>query len=655
MRPRITAVNTHLREQVSAFMMETILVWWSSQDARSLDVRQGDMAELESQRFFRWQGRDAAWAAFVLIPVLAGCHDNYPSLSSVPEEARPSLPIEARREIVRDLIAEREESQQQTAVVRKRSGLSTETLPAEDSDIDVEDVIPDAPESADDAFSLAPDDEDRLSPVFRRDVDGDDGGLNDFIRQLQRDTSPPAPEPEIPADGSPAEVGDDDVSFFRPGSLGDDLTLATSPDIRLAAFAPGLGRQGAMPEVGAIRFVAEHEPGVFCRFFGWTVALFGVCEDDTETASAPDSEEDVRADLEEEARRLQEEKGADDQPSAGGTSSDEPEQEPSANRQLVEDAADAIEDAGKGALAPVSNSLEKLRDYIRARRSVDEPGSARERPRSSHDVTETRQAAVVDRPPMPRERPERREDITIVDRNERFDFNRTPLPAFKPTPDLPVILPPAETRPPSRQMDGRQQSPRLSPVRPSDLAADRKENAPTMAADGKDSEAQGNVPITLAERAGTARDDGAKLEAFEEAAVPPSVALMEKLESLDAASSPPVERPDMSRPTETEPLLVFFESGKPGLPEDMVPELITLLVDAVARDKKIYIYGEASSNHLARRRATEVGAALVQLGATAEILEYDHRTSLGVDQARLVLRPAKLVEQSTKAKPTAIQ
>lgn len=635
-----------------------------------------DMAELEKRRFVRWQGRTSTSAACALmaVSILAGCQGDYPSLSSVPEEARPSLPIETRREIVRDLIAERDASQQQTVTIRNRSGLSTEALPAEDSDISAEDVVPDAPDTADNAFSLTPEDDESLSPIFRRDVDGDNGGLNDFIRQLQRDTSPSAPEPATPSDATPAELDEDELGFFRLDREGATGSLTAGTAIRLAAFAPGLGRQGMMPEAGAIRFVAEGEPGVFCRFFGWSVALFGVCEDDTEAANTPDSDEAVTADLEEEARRLQEEEEADDAASSEDTSSDEPatedepEQEPPINRQLVEDAADAIEDAGKGALAPVAGSLEKLRDFIRARRATDQAGSAPDRAPSSREIAGTRQAAAVDRPPVPRHRPERREDITIVDWSEQFDFNRTPRPAFKPTPEQPVILPPATPGTSSQEMSAPPDPPDLSPARPSDLVMGQVATDPPAVADAAEREAQRNVAAALAKLADATREDAAKLQSFEQAAVPPSAALMEKIESLDAASSPDVGQSEKSapaeaapsrsatpKPAEPDPLLVMFEPGKPGLPKDAVPELVTMLVDAIARDQKIYIYGEASSNHLARRRATEVGAALVQLGATAEILEYDHRASVGVDQARLVLRPATPVKQATKAEPTAVR
>ena len=609
-----------------------------------------DMVEIANRNCARRRRQPLTPAAFVLmaIPILAGCQSNYPSLSSVPEEARPSLPIEARREIVRDLIAERDASRQQTTVVRKRSGLSTKFPSPEDGDISAEDVVPDAPETVDNAFGLTAEDDESLSPVFRRNVDGDDGGLNDFIRQLQRDTSPPAPEPVIPSDEPIIEAEEDEIGFLQR----DGGSLAVSPEIRLAGFAPGLGRRSVMPETGAIRFVAEDEPGVFCRFFGWSVALFGACEDDADAPSAPDTGDDVKAGIEDEARRLQEDEVAVDEPSSEETAPIEPEQEPSRNRELVEDAADAIEDAGRGALAPVSNSLEKLRDFIRDRRSADQQRSSPDRTPSTREATGTRQAAAVDRPPVPRHRPERREDITIVDGSERFDFNRTPLPAFKPTPDLPVILPPEEPRPSSREMSARPESPTLSPARPRDLVMSRSETEPSMA---PAREPKKNVAIARAEPAETARDDAAKREVLEQAAVPPSAALMEKIEELDAAASPDVARPDASQPADPKPLLVLFEPGKPGLPEGSVPKLVTLLVDAVARDQKIFIYGEASSNHLARRRATEVGAALVQLGATAEILEYDHRASVGIDQARLVLRPATPLKQATKAKPTAIR
>ena len=91
--------------------------------------------------------------------------------------------------------------------------------------------------------------------------------------------------------------------------------------------------------------------------------------------------------------------------------------------------------------------------------------------------------------------------------------------------------------------------------------------------------------------------------------------------------------------TESETMVITFEPGMQALPEGVTPRLEAVLADAKARDQKIFIIGEASTNHLAKRRAVDVGAALVQLGATVEILEYDHDAGVDVDRVRLVLKP----------------
>jgi len=48
---------------------------------------------------------------------------SYPSLHTVPSAPRPSTSVEERRQIVQDLIKERNDSLRQTGVVRHRSGL----------------------------------------------------------------------------------------------------------------------------------------------------------------------------------------------------------------------------------------------------------------------------------------------------------------------------------------------------------------------------------------------------------------------------------------------------------------------------------------------------------------------------------------------------
>ena len=128
--------------------------------------------------------------------------------------------------------------------------------------------------------------------------------------------------------------------------------------------------------------------------------------------------------------------------------------------------------------------------------------------------------------------------------------------------------------------------------------------------------------------------------------------------SEPSAVSPPAAdtRPAVpAPPAETTAMVIRFEPETPGLPSGLGPELAAVLKDALIRDQKIHIIGEASTNHLARRRATDVGAALVQLGATVEILEYDHDAISSVDQVRLVLRPATRDPQASALQPSVIE
>jgi len=621
----------------------------------------------------------------MVIPALTACGSadpdsgSYPSLHTVPNESRPSLPIKERRQIVRDLIDERDASREQTAIVRRRSGLNEEPPPSTGENLRAEDVIPDAAESGDNSFRLtSDDDEDSADSVYRTDAEADNGGLNDFIRQLERDTSPPAPLPEAPADPASNDVDEDKTSFVFPKHQGLAGILSDSQQIRLAAFVPGMGRQaGERRDVG-IHFVAdEDEPGFFCDWLGWSVAMFGACVDETDMLTSEESDEGVKAGIEDEARRLQEDQGSSDvvenEAGSEGTTSDEARREGS-ERSLSEEGAakakEAIEEASQGVLAPVTGSLEKLRDFIRARRSTSETSPSRERRSSLREATGTPEAAPVDRPPIPRSRPELREDIVIVDRNERFDFNRTPVPAFKPTPDLPVILDPEKPLQPSQKMSEPPDLPKIPLARPNDfLSGEREIERVSEAAGSKELE---DVAVALAQPEDSRSETAETSQSVEPEpeVMPLSAPLDATSKAPDAALAPSAERLDKSRnsgpdstsatsaidePTEPEAFLVLFEPRKPGLPEGMKPKLAILLASAKANDQKIYIYGEAGTNHLARRRATDVGAALVQLGATVEILEYDHRILNSAEQVRLVLKPAASGAEVTTVEPVAIE
>ena len=175
--------------------------------------------------------------------------DGYPSLRSVPTEARPSSSIEERRKIVRTLLEERDQSRRQTAIVRGRSGLSVDpTSTLTGGDASPEEIVPDDVDVDDRAFRLRPEGGGGANSVYRTDSQFDDGGLDDFIRQLKRDTrtreplSAPA-ETQVPATEEPASEGaeEEDVGFLLPTLRGADGSPEGSEQpLLLAAFAPAL-------------------------------------------------------------------------------------------------------------------------------------------------------------------------------------------------------------------------------------------------------------------------------------------------------------------------------------------------------------------------------------------------------------------------------
>ncbi len=580
----------------------------------------------------------------------------YPSLRSVPFEARPSSSIEERRQIVRTLLDERDQSRRQTAIVRKRSGLSTDPpLASADGDARAEDIVPDQPLDDGDGFRLTPSEADDTGEVYRTDSQFDDGGLDDFIRQLKRDTSPTVPPPPLDETEEPSSdvQGEDDVSaLFPPSEALVGLPEEGGRPILLAAFAPASAMGASVERDIMIRLAAaEEEPGVFCSYFGWTVAWSSMCIAEADTEPLGDGDADVGADLEQELRQSPEESGAGRSAGSGASSSGEAGRERAERRLSESDAAEAIEDAGRSALAPVTSSLEKLRDFMDSRRSRGAGTSSSEPAPSYRSRSPSTRTAAVDRPPTPEKRPKRREDLVIEDRDEMFNFARTPLPAFKPTPDEPVILQAKNDDRSERQPRRRFDPPPLPLLRPGDLLSELKDDG-VAAFEREAGFSLDDPPFALALSTEAAGDDELDAMAPSTAVVPPAVDRKAAVNAL----LPTSETADPLQPvTERAAMMITFEPETPGLPIDQWPRLAALLDDAREKDQKIHIIGEASSNHIARRRATDVGAALVQLGATVEILEYDHDAVAGVDQVRLVLRPAAPDRPARTAEPSMIE
>ncbi|MEZ5931744.1 MAG: hypothetical protein R3F54_07325 [Alphaproteobacteria bacterium] len=605
-------------------------------------------------------------AVLLQVGALAGCQQgdapatDYPTLDTVPAAPRPNLPLEARRDIVRDLITERDRSLQHSAVVRQRSGLApVPSSAADDGAAQAEDIIPDAPEEAADSFELTPGEGQGNEAVYRTSPETEDGGLNDFIRQLRRDTLPAAPPPEPSDEVTTEEPAAEDTSFLdlTPG-IGDATENAPALPLMLAAFAPVIGRGDSGVRDVRIRLAAgEDEPGFFCGWLGWVVAWSTMCLDEAQSQAQQDGDEGVTADLDEDSGQTLEEPDTETESRA----SDETRRERAERRLSEEEAAEAIEDAGNSVLAPVTSSLDKLRDYLQRRRiqrqqqagSPPQTSSSEERDLALRGGRETlpTTARAFDQPPIPNLRPKRRDDLVIVDDGERFEFHRTPRPAFKPTPEEPVILPPLAQLPSSTVRREPPVPPVLPPARPADLVSKREETRTVAAAEPP----RMSEPLPASEPRSAVGLDApaddeqtiASLEPVDNAAAsPPAV-------SAPAAAPSHAALPALGQPDEIEAAIITFEPARPGVPEGVMPRLQAVLDEARSRNEKIYIIGEGSSSHLARRRATDIGAALVQLGATVEILEYDHRAGPDVDQVRLVLKPAPPDDPLTEAAPRA--
>ena len=370
----------------------------------------------------------------------------YPSLRSVPTEPRPSSPIAERRQIVRELIEERDRSRQLTNVVRRRSGLGA-AVSSSASSVDAlgaEGIIPDAPGDAGGAFRLTPEKETDEDSAYREEATQfEDGGLGDFIRQLKEDTLPTPP----PTPGEEAE--EDDLSFLPPnpeGGVGSAFAVGEGAPILLAGFVPVFDSDPLVRRDVRIRLVAdEEEPGFFCRYGGWLVAWSSMCVGETEAAL--NDEPAVGADLQQDSQSAADDalSGRSDEAEASPSSEAAQEQERAERRLSEEDAVEAIEDAGRSALAPIAGSLDKLRNFIRARQSDSTASSSSEGRRALRTADTEETWVSPDSPPIPGRRPEKRENVIVVEDGETFDFRRTPRPAFKPSREeetASVILPP---------------------------------------------------------------------------------------------------------------------------------------------------------------------------------------------------------------------
>jgi hypothetical protein len=577
-----------------------------------------------------------------LVLAVSGCQplttpSRYPDLRSVGPPRAEGDALEQRRQIVRELIEDRDLARYKKAVVRHRSGISETPPPAAPAATTTraEDVVRDAPKEAEAArVEEAESESDR---AYRDRAQFDDGTLDDFIRRLKRDTDPVVQQDPPPDDEGPAAPSDDPEPQAwrlpaRPAAVlaeaGWRQARPDQPALLLALAPPASGDDGAK----AIRLAATGaEPSFFCSYLGWMVAWSTACLAEEEAIEAEQAEEQraeaeraeaerQRADedrarsAEDRARSAEDRARSADEPSAdvdgvpaddqarveGRRSSETPEQD--ADGDAAADGAIASEDIEDRASTAVSGALERLRNLLRSR--TRPPDASSDDTASLSYEAEALRPRPDDGPPLPISRPEVAEDLRIVRNDTVFEFNRTPLPAFKPGPPEPktVILPP--------------ETPRRIGV---PLFIPEARPAPPAIADEGGPAAEFEAEV--ARSTGDAQDQVEPEPSGEPA--PPAV----------------IERPGPEQEPPLDSEVVQFEPGSARLPNGIEGRLDAMLQDARARDGKLFIVSEASIGSLAMERARGVGLALVRLGATADVIEYDIVVSSRADQVRILLKP----------------
>lgn len=178
----------------------------------------------------------------------------YPRLSAVPPRPQLSYPVEQRREVVEGLISDRENARYTGQAVRYRTGRSDlpppprpAASPVETAQAIVQTPQVPVPPTADGPMVVIEDDglsDDSARTLGESEAELDDGSLNDFIRDLVRDTGPSEDEAPI---------------------------LTPVPGTTVAPGAPPPASQPAQQAAPS----REAEPqGPVQRFVGWLGGLF---------------------------------------------------------------------------------------------------------------------------------------------------------------------------------------------------------------------------------------------------------------------------------------------------------------------------------------------------------------------------------------------
>ena len=544
-------------------------------------------------------GRVVALSTAALI--LSACQSQetsptYPDLRTVSSPSNTSYPLEERRQIVRDLIEDRDLAQHRKAVIRHRSGLSDIPPPAAPTPTEAraEDIIRSAPAQERDLDDEAQNDQ--SDRVYRDRAQFDDGTLDDFIRRLKQDTAPIIDDsPPADQQGPVAPSDEPKPQSWRFQGTPSRHDAAAFQDLDrplvLSAFAPSAMQEN---EAAVIRLAASEDQGFLCTYLGWAVAWSTACLDDEGGSGSKDDE--VVADAGSgEAENRASSSASEDLPDTGDDPGSDGDGVADPSRGAGEEGIGASEDLGGDSVFPVAGTLDRLRNLIRSRNSRSE-GTSTDRRSLSYNPPELEQPAPTrERPLLPASRPEIEKDLQIVHHDHLFEFTRTPRPAFKPLPpeSKTVIFPPETPRP---------------------------------------EEAEDKVVFIPAARDTAGDLDEAEPESSED--------------ELQPVTIDPGE-PDGSLLLDSE--LILFDPGSAELPVGIETRLQAMLDDARANEGRLFIVSEASLGNLAMERARGVGLALVRMGATADLIEYDIVVDQSADHVQVLLKIAAAADPSESA------
>ncbi len=559
--------------------------------------------------------------SFASLLILSACASKtpYPDLNSVASSPETAAALKERRQIVRDLIEDRDHARHNKAVIRHRSGLSDVPPPKApvSTAIRPEDIVrseqPEADVLADQALQI------ESERAYRGRAQFDDGTLNDFIRNLKKDTAPsvddPAADDQEGAPGQPDGLSPQSWLFEKLPSVSfaGAMRGPTSLDqpLILAAFAPSAVQDEG---VTVVRLAADDaDPGFLCTYLGWMVAWSDACLEAGEEGGAADDA------LEDQPLAESDETATDE---TGSSDREREVLEP--RRSRPEDEVVASEDIDSSGSSLIAGPLDRLRNLLRSRSPPSEQHSTD--PRSLSYEAEALRPPKDMGPPLPRSRPDVERDLRIVRNQEVFEFTRTPRPAFKPVQkaENTVIFPPLSPR-----SEKKTSSPTAKPKPVAAEQSTTDDAAPSGPSEtGKNVAALGDL--------NEAKSSKARKSAASTGTGKSKTAVSDSAESAD--------------PSLLDSEIVAFAPGSVDPPVGIEGRLGSMLRKAKAKGGKLMIVSEAETGSLAMERARSIGLALVQLGATADLIDYDIVIDDDLDRLTLLLRlPQATVKESTQA------